>query len=407
MMRGYQWAGRIFSVSFVTLLLAFAGMNLYTQEKTLAEEIDSLSLPKSIGQVKNYIDGIESSVNANIWGKYNFIEWYAYLQVLMGKEENGGFDVLKGENGEMLYANFYHEIPSAIDEYAKRVLRVKNFAEKRGTKVLFLNTASMYTRWTSKFSAGLPVLDLNPDQDALLYFLHAYGVDYLDSRAVLANSNVPPGKQIYKSDHHWTIEAGFEVFKALVEKLDGEYGANLDPTGFYRDINNYHVRNYRKSFMGSIAVRGGAIFSEADDFTLIWPKFKTDFRRETEHPTGRVTEDGPFEKSIIIPKYLTTNLLNTSYATYGEMVRWKKITNKMNPNGLKLLMINDSYSLPIIAFLAPMFGEIHSIWHATPESKVDIDRYIKENDFDYIIIQAYPGAFKDDSFYFAKKPLEE
>jgi hypothetical protein len=405
----YRFSERFLAFLFVAALLAFSCVNLHTQGKSIAAGAALLEAPVSLGGMKKYLAGVESAINANVWRKFDFIEAYAYLQVLMGKEENGGFDSIKDKGGQMIYGNFYPRVPVEIEECARRIFRLANYAGKRGGKVMFLGTSSTYVRGVSNFSSGLPANDANPDLDAMMYFLHAFGVDYLDSRSVLARSKIPARDHQYRTDHHWTIEASFEVFKALISKLNGEYGANLDPDGYYRDIDNYNVIYYPDSFLGSLGVKSGAAFSGVDGFTMIWPKFRTDFERVSEISSTITQKNGPLEETVLDPRYITTNFpyLASLYTAYGEMPPFRKIRNRMKPDGLKLLMIHDSYSNPIISFLAPMFGEIHAIWPATPDGKFDIDKYISENDFDYIIIEIYPGSFGEEVFYFCKKPMEE
>ena len=53
----------------------------------------------------------------------------------------------------------------------------------------------------------------------------------------------------------------------------------------------------------------------------------------------------------------------------------------------------------MIVFMAPMCGQIDAIWALEEVEDLDIERYVKNNEFDYIIVEIYPynivneGAF--------------
>jgi hypothetical protein len=271
-----------------------------------------------------------------------------------------------------------------------------------------LSPPAPYVRNVVAYSSGLPVHDDNPTYDAMLYFLQSYGVDCLDSRAILAESLLPRDLFTFKTDHHWTIDACFEVFRALVSKLNYEYGANLDPDGFYRDISNYNVRRYPKSSLGYLGQQTGAVFSGYDDFTLIWPNFPTEFHREKLTPSGHSEINGPVYDSLLNKdpiKYTSPSHAHDLFGTYtgtNGVFTWSKIINKMNPDGLKLLVIMDSFSLPLVVFLAPLFSEIHTIWPLLEKNRVDIDEYLDKNAFDYVVIEYHSDNINDTFINFFK-----
>jgi hypothetical protein len=207
----------------------------------------------------------------------------------------------------------------------------------------------------------------------------------------------------FKTDHHWTIEATFEVFRALVKKLDDDYGANLDPDGFYSDIANYNVRKYQNCFLGSLGRRSGIVFSGFDDFTLIWPKFKTDFRKDYIDTKGRNSREGELIDSLMSLQYMNgaNGYDSMVFNVYESGYSWAKITNKMNPNGPKLFMIHDSQAQPLSAFLAPLFSEIHLTWPLADGTKMDIEQYVRDHagEFDYIIIGTFATNLGAGDFF--------
>jgi hypothetical protein len=56
-------------------------------------------------------------------------------------------------------------------------------------------------------------------------------------------------------------------------------------------------------------------------------------------------------------------------------------------------------SMPLIAYMAPLFSEVHQIWTAIP-NKVNIENYLQENTFDYIIVESGENSLNYDNLYF-------
>jgi hypothetical protein len=392
-------------------LASFTAMNLRTQWGELLKAVLQTGAPHSLAQTKKWIGETENAVNTNIWKRFDFIDSYAYMQVLMGKSESGAFDVVQGLDRDIVWGNLYQKVTDNLDEYALRVKRLGDFAARHGARTLFLNPLALVVRGHSRYSAGIPAYDENPDQEAMLFYLQSLGVDYLDGRESLENSSLPKSLYRFRTDHHWTIEASFEVFKSLVEKLDRDYGANLDPDGFYRDIGNYNVRKFPGSFLGSLGRRSGAVFSGFDDFTVIWPKFETEFVKEWRNTFGMNLSEGDITESLLsLERWsLPADAYNgaTKYDTYAGHI-WAKITNKLKPNGPKLMMIHDSQAQPLYVFLAPLFSEMYLIWPEAPGEKENVEKYVREHadEFDYVIVERAPSNWNEEGFDFFREPLE-
>ena len=56
----------------------------------------------------------------------------------------------------------------------------------------------------------------------------------------------------------------------------------------------------------------------------------------------------------------------------------------------------------VFAFLAPMCSELDAIWSLEESHVLDIESYVKENEFDYIIMEIYPYNINGDAFNFFK-----
>ena len=98
----------------------------------------------------------------------------------------------------------------------------------------------------------------------------------------------------------------------------------------------------------------------------------------------------------------------SQYALYlNELRIYEKIINYENTDGSKIFMIRDSYFSPVISFMMPMCGEIDAIWSLEESEQLNIENYVKENKFDYIIIEVYPYNINDAAFNFFKGESDE
>lgn len=396
----------IFAIIFLLILFGFGIFNAVNQFDEMKKTINKNSNIKKYDDIKKLIKKVENTTNSELLGKMYFIEAYGYTQELLGKKEIDNYKYIKDNNGFLYYASFYREKDESLKEYAKQIRRLKESVENKGTKTLFINTPEKYNKDYSDFNKGYPISDTNKIQDEFLMYLHNNRVDTLDLRNEILNSGLPYDKLFYKTDHHWTVEASFIGFSKIVDEMNSKYNANLDPEYFYRDINNYNQYSYPQSMLGSMGRNTGINFSGLDDFTLIVPKFKTNLVWEAKDLDGeKKYKKGSFDKSLLQMDLLTANkpYSISKYDTYIETINpWDKIVNKNNPKGPKILCIRDSYFSPTLSFMSSVCSEIHMIWPLATSNAVNIEDYIKKNDFDYILVELYPHNIKKEAFTFFK-----
>lgn len=407
-MKRYLNRHSVFAVMFIVMVFSFAAKNALQEYPTLSQTLQGFKNFKNVEGLKSTIKDVDKNINDKLLLKKQFVEGYGYLQVLMGKNEFNNFAYAKDDNGFLNYATIYSKKDPLVEEYAKRISRLKTSVEKDGTKVMFISPPSKSIAEPTKNSEDLEIQDYNPLQNEFLYDLHRNGVDYLDLRKPLLESNISKEDLFYKTDHHWTSQSAFVSFSAIVEKMKASYGVNLDTNGFYSNLDNYNQRTYKNDLLGSQGRDTGINYSGLDDFTLIWPKFETNFTYDSTDNYGeKVHREGSFEQSLLTPQALSheSDIYEvSSYDTYTDGVRaFNKIVNTNNPKGPKVLMIRDSFSNPVEAFLSPLCSEIHAIWPLAKDGKVDIEKYLQDNKFDYVFVMLYPGNINDSGIDFFRK----
>ncbi|PRR81679.1 alginate O-acetyltransferase AlgX-related protein [Clostridium vincentii] len=394
----------IFAGIFLLILFTFGITNFMYQFDGMSIAFQKYEKATNQDDVKKLISKIEDTANDELVGKISFIETYGYIQKLLGKSEIDNFTYGKDKSGYLNYPSFYREDDAKLKEYAKQIRRLKESVASKETETLFINPPGKYVPNISLYDKGFPVSDTNKIQDEFLLYLQNNSVETLDLRKPILESGLPYEKLFYKTDHHWTIEAAFLGFCAIVDDMESRYGVQLDPNKFYRDLNNYNIHYYPQSMLGSMGRNSGINYSGLDDFTFITPKFETNLVWEAIDLNGDTKrKEGSFEESILQLDLLSSSKIYSvsKYDTYIETINpWDKITNKNNPDGPKILCIRDSYFSPTLSFLAPLCSEIHMIWPLATTNKVDIEKYLEENNFDYVFIELYPGNINEEAFTF-------
>ena len=403
---------KIFAVLFLFVVFGYAGINAWyggdvwiaAVEESLAEGITLETAPQTISQT---VSALDSSIISSMYGRMEFIETYSYMQVLMDKREFNNFSYIKDEDGYLHYASFFREDTNDIEEYARRLKRLQDWVEPNGTKVLFFVTPGKYVRGETNFRTGMPINDPNMIVDEMLFYLNRYGVETVDCRKYIPNEELSIQDAFFKTDHHWTIPAAFAATQVLVEQMNERFDAGLDPDGFYMDPAQYERVTYRQGMLGSMGRKTGANFSGLEDFEAFWPKFENKYDRHcmgvndaTQHFRGD-TSESLMDMDVLLEN--TDIYSDSQYSLYLNGLRpYEHIINEDNPDGCRIFAIRDSYFSPMMVFLAPMCGQLDAMWSLEESHVLDIENYVKENEFDYIIMEIYPYNINGDAFNFFK-----
>ena len=389
----------IYTILFLVTIFGFAGVNLMHSYEPLREILTGEDIT---------VAAIDSAITENLYGRMQFIETYGFIQVLLDKRESNDFSYIKDEDGYLHYASFYREEDTRLFEYALRVKRLQDYVEQNGTRVLFVVPPGKYNEKYTEFRTGMPVNDPSYIVDEMMFYLNRMGVETLDMREKMPNEEIPYGEMFFKTDHHWTIPAAFNATQILTEKFKESFDEDLDPDGFYMDIANYEIVTYHAGMLGSMGRKTGVNFSEVEDFTALWPKFSGQFTRESMMDAGyREEQEGNFAEVLMSTNVLTRKsdiYSDSQYSLYLDGLRiYEKIVNEERPDGCSIFFVRDSYFSPVMAFLAPMCGEIDAIWSLEESDELDIETYLKENTFDYVIVEIYPYNINSSAFNFFRE----
>lgn len=398
MVKKYLFRKKLFSIIFLTIIYGLAILNWISNKEIFIEAAEN----QEIGDFSN----LENELNENLYAKMNFVEFYGLLQNIMGKKEFNNFSYVKDEGGFLQYASFFREPDDQVLEYALRVKRLQDKVESRGTKVFFVVPPGKYTNGHT-LASGLPLNDPTPTVEQLLFYLNRLGIKTLNMNEYLPNSEISYDDLFFRTDHHWTIPGAFAGTKVFADFLK-DNGLDLDPDNYYFNREYFTEATYKDIMLGSMGRTTGANFSGIEDFVALWPEYTGSYTREYWSETGSVFHvEGTFQESIMNTSYLTTQrsiYSDSMYSLYLDGLRvYEHIENNENPDGPSFFMIRDSYFSPVISFLMPTCGSIEAVWSLIDENVIDIDSYIDNNTYDYIVIEMYPYNIEDAAFNFCKE----
>lgn len=406
------FAVKIITASCVVLLwYAFVITNMIMFLPKIEKDIrsDFTTAPAEAGNVvtgKLYIDKINYYISENVWMRYQLINIYGLLQRLMGKNEENNFEVVKDEQGFGHYM-FFGTKGSLDPVIVPRIVRLQQAISNRNTKLVAIVPLERSIPGYTSLATGLPDGHFNEQGDLYVADLQRNGIAYLDLRTKLQNSGLEASQLFFATDHHWRIETAFWAYTEIAGYLNQKFGFPVNP--FYLKKENYNFTLYKNSFVGSIGRKTGIYYLGVDDFTLIYPKFPTEYSLTVDYGKNRsFTAQGRFEESLIASYPFTSETdpfdpFKDKYSAYlyGNY-RLGHIVNKNNPTGPKVLFIKDSMAPPVAAFLSGLCSEI---WMLDPRYYPEgIEDFIASTELDYIILMFSLPTLTPEFFPFYPVP---
>ena len=273
---------------------------------------------------------------------------------------------------------------SEIKQVVNKIATLKNVSENNGASFLYCAVPSkeLYEKAPQNIDNCF-----EENYNLFLSELAKSSVPTLDFAETLSKSNF---EVFYKTDHHWTVRAGFEANNALLNKLNQLYGFEYNKE--MMDLTNYNIDFFYNCFLGAKGKKVGTYFTwdGADDFQLITPKFMTSFIEE--QPFKNQIRTGSFKETVLYMYNMKRDYYNiNTYATYsGGDFRLQIMKNNFNTNGKKILLIRDSFACVVAPFLALQLSELHICDIRDGDDYagniINIKDYIKEVEPDYVVV---------------------
>jgi hypothetical protein len=265
---------------------------------------------------------------------------------LMPSDEADGVVVL--ENGYLSQLHGKEDV-SAITDNA---VSFNNFLEEQDIDFLYVQAPVKISQTDTQLPAGMEDY-ANENADTFIGNLNDNGIDTLDLRPYMYDISSDYYGAFYKTDHHWTTTTAFKMAGVLADYLNKNYDFDFDEK--YYDINNYTVEHYENYFLGSLGKKITLAMTEPEDYDLIVPNFNMNFRIQI--PERDIDLEGDFKDTLLDYRHLENidyynencyaSFMNRNDAT-GIIHNLESTCNQ----GKRILFIKDSYSTPLIPYIA-------------------------------------------------------
>ncbi|MBQ3123711.1 MAG: hypothetical protein IJC14_06085 [Firmicutes bacterium] len=345
------------------------------------------------------IDAMETAVNEGAFHRQDFVEMYGLAQLAMNKK------VITDYNYGSLYKTNYGQTTFAvIDRYVPEsymaTYDLVNALRQDDIPFLYIQLPFKIPGEEYGGKEQLPenIKDnSNINADNYVWGLDVAGVDTYDLRDDFWNSGMTQNELFFDTDHHWTIEGAFMTTGLIADFLNENYDIGI-PEDLYTE-ENFNFDTYEDYFLGSMGRRVGKIYGGIDDFTLITPKFDTDIRLEQIEGMGYAEFEGTFEEAVLEMEYITDPDIKTNrYAVYHGDYQELRFTNNLAENDSKILIIKDSFGIPVYSFLSLGVHEVRAIDMRLFEKNVA--QYAAEYDPDLVIVMYNADSFVYPMFDF-------
>jgi hypothetical protein len=252
------------------------------------------------------------------------------------------------ENGYLAQTHAKSDV-SAITE---NVVSFNDYLEDLGIDFLYVQAPVKISTTDKQLPAGVSDY-ANENADEFIANLENHGVDILDMRPYMYDISSDYYGAFYRTDHHWKTTTAFQMAGVLADYLNDNYGFEFDE-GYY-DISNYTVEHYENYFLGSLGKKVTLAMTQPEDYDLIVPNFSMNFRIQI--PERNIDLQGDFKDTLLDYRHLETvdyynencyaSFMNRNDAT-GSIQNLETTCNQ----GKRILFIKDSYSTPLIPYIA-------------------------------------------------------
>lgn len=377
----------IFTIIFMLCLFAYTGINFVSEMPAICEAIKDFDWKN----ISAGVSELEDVINDNIYQRYAWIETFGAVEETLGMDVDNGFSYVKSTEGSLNYTNETTDI-SLLQKNIAAINEINDLAIEYGAEPIVLLAPDKYIDGEAEYREGIPYWDRNKELDMVYEEVVKHGISCIDTRDYLEEISEWTQEPIFfYTDHHWRIKPGFYMAGVLMDEMDETWDGELNPDGFYSDIDNYNVYTYEDCFLGSIGRETGVVYAGLDDIDLIYPKYETYFvhRYKSTADSEVKTVEGEFIHSILdIYNLNNTDSIYVSdkYSIYLDSVNTEDyITNNMQEEGPRVLIVRDSFMAPTAAFLASACSEMDMVWSMRYTG--DLEQLISEGNYDYVIVE--------------------
>ncbi|MCI8626905.1 MAG: hypothetical protein HFI40_11645 [Lachnospiraceae bacterium] len=264
--------------------------------------------------------------------------------------------------------------------------RLSSFCKEQGIGFLYVQSPFKVSKYQDKDFSG--VLDFsNENADNLLKGLWERGISFWDIRETIESEGFSHHELFYRTDHHWKIETGLWAAGRLAEKLNEDFGFQIDTSCLAAE--KFRSVLYEDWFLGSQGKKVTLERTDPEDICLLYPTYPT--RLHYEIPDLGLDTEGDF--SVV---YNKTQIEERDYYTKSPYSAFNygdcpviQIENREKEKG-HVLFIKDSFVNCVAPFLAlgVQTVDVLDIRHFDGS----VEGFIKEKNPDIVIVMYNPSS---------------
>lgn len=265
-------------------------------------------------------------------------------------------DVIRHQSGMLLNVKMPYVDTT---NHANKIRYLRNNLKKMGKEFFYVQLPLKSSRINDMLPRGFAIDCSHEIIDDFIKKLNIDHIPLIDTRGALDLTSEHLNRYFFKTDHHWNFDGAFRVFPIIAQALVTQVECDSSDIFSYTSSQQWDRMKLPHKFCGSVGRRTGVLFSGLDDLFYYIPKFMTEITKVIS--SKRVVDKGSFEYSVINISNLKkpqSTLLDNAYALYGGDYDHVKYLNSMAPIKKSLLVVKDSYALPIIAWLTTIFERI-------------------------------------------------
>lgn len=374
--KSYKVKKQIFNILvtivFFSVLISLLILGIVQKDKKFSdtENRNLASFPQiSLSAVLDgrFMTEFENYLSDQFFVRNSIVSLKTQISRILGNSEVNG--VYIGKNGRL------YEVQSLFDDdsVSETVSKINSFSQSNDIENQFM---MLVPNATQILKDDFPMLLETADQTEFINIIYSEldsSIECLD--AVTPLNNYENKSELYfYTDHHWTSQAAFCVFKYFAEEKDFDF-----------EENKYEINTVSNTFQGTLSSSSG-IYDNYDDISVVFPissigKFYiNNFDTKEKYVSCFNSE-----------KLKTTNQYEVFFG--GNFSRIQIVTD--NLNGKNLLVIKDSYANCFVPLLIPYFESIVMI---DPRYFTDdIENVLEMTDFTHLLYLYNVNTFLEDT----------
>ena len=341
---------------------------------------------------EEYEDMVEDALGA--WDGTKEIAGASHLLLQPDLTYTDGEVVVRTEDNYLL--TFYPEVKFNMNRAINKIRTLKEYCDGLEIPLLCVRFPSKATYSEhSSTEYGIRSVD-RETRELFLKRVRKRGIPTLDMNRTLKDKGLSEEDVFYRTDHHWKTEMGLIAAREIAGFLQAETSEEVHPELLGDEF--FRKTDYPYQWLGETGRKVSSVWTgKLDSYTLFEPNYETSL--EYCFPASDIVTEGNF--SVLLDRELFNRepILYQDSLHYAYMKDAAPVTIIRNKagSGASILMIKDSYAVPVAPFLALTTGEL-TCWDMR-RNRARILDYIGENRFDAVII-AYTDVWRDEMYNF-------